>query len=287
MLVRRFLLELGEEETAAALGMRRGTVKSRTSRALERSAAARGGGAVSVEHELRALAAVVSWPDEPDVTATVRSRLEAAPQRDRRRRRRVLAIALAVVVAVVAATMAVPQARTAILHALGIGSVRVELVDDLPALRPRSDVALLGAPVPRDQAGRIFEWPLLRFDGDVLGEPDEIRARLAAHGLLPLAWAVRRAAACQSAPGTCSGGRFRQDGGAGRVGPQLTIDGRRALWITGDAHGFGLDGGDFEELRLSGNALLVDRGETTIRIEGDLSFGGGSAGLPGDRARSG
>jgi RNA polymerase sigma factor (sigma-70 family) len=32
----RFLLELSEEETAAALGVARGTVKSRTSRALER-----------------------------------------------------------------------------------------------------------------------------------------------------------------------------------------------------------------------------------------------------------
>jgi len=32
----RYLLELSEEETAAALRLRRGTVKSRTSRALER-----------------------------------------------------------------------------------------------------------------------------------------------------------------------------------------------------------------------------------------------------------
>jgi RNA polymerase sigma factor (sigma-70 family) len=36
VLVHRFLLELGEEETATALGVRRGTVKSRTARALER-----------------------------------------------------------------------------------------------------------------------------------------------------------------------------------------------------------------------------------------------------------
>ena len=36
VLVHRFLLELGEDETAAALGVRRGTVKSRTSRALDR-----------------------------------------------------------------------------------------------------------------------------------------------------------------------------------------------------------------------------------------------------------
>ena len=32
----RYFLELGEEETATVLGVRRGTVKSRTSRALER-----------------------------------------------------------------------------------------------------------------------------------------------------------------------------------------------------------------------------------------------------------
>ena len=32
----RFLLDLGEEETAGVLSLRRGTVKSRTSRALER-----------------------------------------------------------------------------------------------------------------------------------------------------------------------------------------------------------------------------------------------------------
>ena len=36
VLVHRFLLELDEQETAAALGIRRGTVKSRTSRALQR-----------------------------------------------------------------------------------------------------------------------------------------------------------------------------------------------------------------------------------------------------------
>ncbi len=40
VLVCRFVLDLGEEETAATLGIRRGTVKSRTSRALARLRAA-------------------------------------------------------------------------------------------------------------------------------------------------------------------------------------------------------------------------------------------------------
>jgi RNA polymerase sigma-70 factor (ECF subfamily) len=44
VLVHRFVLELGEEETAAALGVRRGTVKSRTSRALDRMRALVGEG---------------------------------------------------------------------------------------------------------------------------------------------------------------------------------------------------------------------------------------------------
>ncbi len=42
VLVHRYLLELDEQETAEALGLRRGTVKSRTSRALERLRAALG-----------------------------------------------------------------------------------------------------------------------------------------------------------------------------------------------------------------------------------------------------
>ena len=42
MIACRYLLELSEAETAAALGCRRGTVKSRLSRAMERLRAAEG-----------------------------------------------------------------------------------------------------------------------------------------------------------------------------------------------------------------------------------------------------
>ena len=73
-----------------------------------------------------------------------------------------------------AATLAVPQARSAILRALGIGSVRVELVDDLPPAAPRSDLSLLGVPVSLDEARERFPYPLVALDPD-LGSPDEVR----------------------------------------------------------------------------------------------------------------
>ena len=117
----------------------------------------------ALEQELRELSAALAWPDAPDVAAAVRSRIEAAPHRDRwRSGRQRLAIALAVLVAVVAATLAVPQARSAILRALGIGNVRVELVDDLPPTAPRSDLSLLGDPGVARRGARSVPVPARR-----------------------------------------------------------------------------------------------------------------------------
>lgn len=227
---------------------------------------------VALERELRELSGQIAWPDTPDVTTAVRSRIEAAPRRDRwLSGRQRLALAFAVLVAVIAATLAVPQARSAILRALGIGSVRVELVEDLPPAAPRSDLSLLGIPVPLQQARERFPYPLLPLDPD-LGTPDEVR-----FGDNP----VRVSYVWLDGPGVrllvtqlagmYGGAKYVKVAGGATTLEELTIDGHRALWISGEAHGFGVAGpseGDFEELRLSGNALLVDNGETTIRIEG-------------------
>jgi hypothetical protein len=62
-------------------------------------------------------------------------------------------------------------------------------------------------------------------------------------------------------------------GSATNVRP-LTVDGRRAYFIEG-SHGFAfLDEGDnatFEDQRLAGNTLLVERAGLLLRVEGDLS----------------
>jgi hypothetical protein len=228
----------------------------------------------TLEQELRELSAALAWPEAPDVTDVIRSRIEAAPPRERRRpRRHQLAIGLAVLVAVVAATLAVPQARSAILRALGIGNVRVELVEDLPPTAPRSDLSLLGVPVSLDEARDGFPYELVSLDAE-LGAPDEIRL-----GDFPArvsyVWFGDddvRLLVSQLA-GAYGGAKYVKLAGGATALEELTIDGRRALWISGEAHGFGLIGPtdvDFEEIRLSGNTLLVHNGDTTLRIEGDF-----------------
>lgn len=230
---------------------------------------------MSLEHELHSLAHELAWPQTPDVTSRVLAAIEQeqAPRRPLLRRRTALAIGLAVIVATVAA-LAVPQARTAILRALGLGSVRIEIVDELPPLAPRTDLSLLGTPATAAEARRRFP-EALQPDADVLGAPDEIRlsddpAQISYAWLDPSG--VRLLVSVIA--GRFVGSSFVKALGPDSTLEDLTVDGRRAMWITGSAHGFGIEGPggvDFEELRLSANALLVEDEEATIRVEGDLT----------------
>ena len=119
---------------------------------------------MSLDRELRALGATLEWPDSPDVAAAVIARLDAPPRpRPRRAPGRRTALALAVLVAAVAAVLAVPPARTAILDWLGIGGAQIVRVDELPAVPPAPGLDTLGAVVPldvaRDRAGFRFLDP--------------------------------------------------------------------------------------------------------------------------------
>ena len=233
---------------------------------------------MSIDRELRSLGASMEWPETPDLAAAVTESVRIGPPPRRRLlgRRPAVAVALAVLVAL-AAAFAVPQARTAILRVLGIGGVRVELVDELPPLAPRSDLSLLGPPLTFAEARQRFHGPLPVPDPAALGAPDEIRV-LDEPEQVSYVW--------REPPGirllvSVISGRFVGAGFVKVLGPdtgvrEVSVDGRRALWITGQAHGFGLEGVDgtqgFVELRLAGNALLVEDDGITIRVEGDLSL---------------
>jgi hypothetical protein len=87
-----------------------------------------------LERELIAISRRVDWPAEPDLAPRVRARLEArvelaVPWR------RTLVIGLALFAVTIAAALAVPSARTAILRWLGLSHVRVVHVETLPPTR--------------------------------------------------------------------------------------------------------------------------------------------------------
>jgi hypothetical protein len=233
-----------------------------------------------LERDLRLLGGSLLWPESPDLASAVRASLEEAPALGTAwwRRRSALAASLAVLLAAFAAAMAVPQARTAILRVFGIGSVRIELVDELPAVPPRSELRGLGSSVTLAAARDLFPYPLVVPDAAVLGPYDDVLFGTVPFPQVSFVWLAGNGEVrllVSILPGRFVGAGYVKLAGPGTHLEELTVDGRRMLWITGDAHGFGLDspggGSSFEEIRLAGNTLLVDRGETTIRIEGDLS----------------
>ena len=95
-----------------------------------------------LELALTALGRELDVPETPDLTGAVRRRL--AEGRRPPAWRRPLVIALAALLVVVAAVMAVPQARSQVLDWLGIGSVTIRYVDDLPKVEKTTDDLGLG-----------------------------------------------------------------------------------------------------------------------------------------------
>jgi len=225
-----------------------------------------------LEHELRALAPLVGWPEEPDVAAVVAARI-AAP-RERRRPSVRVGVALAVIVLALAVALAVPPARTAIFDWLGIGSARIELVDELPALPLTAPVELLGEPTTLADARRRAGFPIAPPPRSEPA-PDEIR--VVDGRRVSYLWrdGDRIRLLVTQVPGLLQ----RTEVLKKLIPPsvrieRLTIDGDGAVFLAGGPHAVFLLGpsGSFEEDHgwLAGRTLLVDRGSSTLRIEGDL-----------------
>jgi hypothetical protein len=115
-----------------------------------------------LEQALVALGRELEYPTTPNLRRAVRERIER-----RARTRRWLVVAFAVAVVGVGIAMAVPDARSAILRFFGVGSVRIERVDTLPASRERPLTAGLGTPRTRAEAEQIagFRIVLPKFKG--------------------------------------------------------------------------------------------------------------------------
>jgi hypothetical protein len=217
-----------------------------------------------LELGLRGLAEAVDFPETPDIASEVDVRLRASP-RAARSRHLAWAVALSVLVAAaVAAGLAVPQARTALLRLFGVGEVRIELVDRLPEVRPGAPLDL-GTPIEAADAPFVLLRPTLLGDPDgvyrrgsvvtlLYGRPERVRmllTEIASSGFTPDVGKKLAAA----------GTHVEFVPIRGSAGP--------GLWISGRPHTVQLPGG---RPRLAANTLIWTRGRITLRLEGAASL---------------
>jgi hypothetical protein len=212
----------------------------------------------NLESELRALAPLVDLPPERDLAPAVRVRIGA-----RRPLRRPLVLALALLALAVAIAFAVPPARSAILHWLGLGAARVEFVDRLPAARRRRPLDL-GAETSLADARAKQTYAVLT--SPLLGAPDEVRVRGD-----QVAFVYGRKLLVTQSRGTF----FAKGVGPGSSVQHVRVNGQPGLWISGAPHVFGYIGGAAQPrpvtFYLVGNVLIWQHGELTLRLEGRLT----------------
>jgi hypothetical protein len=206
------------------------------------------------ERSLRSLASQIEWPETPALAA----RLELAPRRRPARRWALIAVvaATAAVLAFLVA-LAVPDARSSILHFFHLGGATIERVSTLPTAEERPLGAGLGGPVTAAKAATVLGAPfrlpatrgtpvLREVDGAVstlLATPAPLLlTETAGTGLLKKLASI--ATSVQSV----------------RIAP-----GVEGIWLSGAQHVYV---GPSAPPRLAGNVLLWERDGITYRLEG-------------------
>ncbi len=233
-----------------------------------------------LELELRELR--IEWPETPDLAGAVQDRLAAPAPRRSWFARPAWQLAVAAVALVIAVVMAIPPARAAVLDWLGFGSVRITREEPRPS---RFAQALaVGDPVTLAQARRALPVVV----PEELGQPDAVY--LYDHPTMGprVDYVYRARPGLPSSSNTGAGmliTEFRarseplieKSVGTGAKVERLTVGGDPAFFISGAPHGFAYHNPDtdqtnFEEQRLAGNTLLVDRSDgLLLRIEADIS----------------
>jgi hypothetical protein len=200
-----------------------------------------------LERALEKLAADVDWPETPAFAL-------------RRARRRRLAIAFALVLLALGIALAVPPARSAILHFFDIGAVRVERVGTLPPAEERPLADTLGVPATAAEARELLGVPFRA--------PDDLQPRLYRSGQFVSALLAT------PEPVLLTELRAGADGqmivkklvvGSTAVEPVDLGLNAPAVWIHGASHYFL---GPPLPPRLAGNTLIWVRGQVTYRLEG-------------------
>ena len=228
-----------------------------------------------LERTLTLLGRDLDVPEAPDAVASVLARIE--PRREVRvhvpRRRLAIAVAL-VVLAALAATLAVPAARSALLRVLHLGGERIELVDELPEITLQHDLEfVLGEHVTLDEARRRSGFELSGLDeppdrvylGDrgtvwfLYGTPERVRLLIAQTPRLKVE----------------EGLILKKLAGPGTAVEAVAVDAVRGFFLSGaphlvlllDAQGEVVE----ETARLARDVLVWERDGVAFRIEGELT----------------
>jgi hypothetical protein len=259
---------------------------------------------LDLERALADLAAAIEFPATPDLAAAVTARLGEAPTAPappspavRARRwlaglagwRRLAAAGLAVVLLAAAVLVASPGTREAVARRLGLRGIGVELGGPPPptvTTTPGGRLELgLGDRVTLEEARRRVDWPVLVPAVAGLGQPDAVYVNEAvpSGGRVDLVYRARPG--LPASPFTDVGllitefqGRptpeFLKKVTAMGVVEQVTVGGEPGYWFSGEPHFFTYQdaAGTLreEQTRLAGNTLIWQRGDLTLRLEGEL-----------------
>jgi hypothetical protein len=224
-----------------------------------------------LERNLVALGVELEFPPTPDLAEAVARRLAEGPRR--RLAPHPVFAAAALLAAALAAALAIPPARSAILRFFHLQGVTIERVGSLPRVPQGADLQL-GNLLPTEEAQRHvdFEIVLPGFERkprslyvQELDPPGGqvsliFRSRNGARVLLTEFRGTTRFIQKSAGPGT----RIEPVEVAGE--PGFWLEGARHV-ITVDVRGQPLD----QRVRLAGNVLVWERRGLTLRLEGRLS----------------
>jgi hypothetical protein len=170
-------------------------------------------------------------------------------------------LALALLAAVLVGLAASP-ARTAILRIFGIGAVRIEVVDRLPAVRP-------SAPIAPGREIAPTETPFRLLRSDLLGDPDRIYVEGDVVTLLYGSPERVRLLVTQIGTAELTPDLMKKLVTASTDTSFVDLAGlpEPALWIEGEAHVVVLPDAP---PRLARNTLVWVQSGRTLRIEGAL-----------------
>jgi hypothetical protein len=224
-----------------------------------------------LDQALVALGRDLEVPATPDLVSAVLERLEPRPQ-VRPRRRWALAVAFALLAALVA-TMAIPDARSAVFRFLHIGGEEIEFVEELPEVRAQPDVGLIlgqraSLTQARERAGfdlrELDESPDVVYLGDrgtvwfLYGTPGRVRLLVAQTPQLTLDRSFVK----------------KLVSGDTQV-ESVSVDGAPGVFLSGESHVVLLvdENGQVveESARLAQDVLVWSEGGVAYRLEGDFS----------------